>query len=152
VHNDFRPDNMMFATAQGGRPITVLDWQSLALGAGPVDLGYFLAGALPAPTRRAHEAELLARYHQGLSGLGVSGYDVETLRRDYAGGAFRLLMTAFVSSMRVRQTDRGDRMFLQMAHSAADHIHDHQALAFLEGAEPAAQGARPGLQNGRESR
>ncbi|MCA6334922.1 MAG: phosphotransferase, partial [Phenylobacterium sp.] len=26
THNDFRPDNMMFATAAGGYPVTVLDW------------------------------------------------------------------------------------------------------------------------------
>ena len=30
THNDFRPDNMMFGTAAGGHPITVLDWQSFA--------------------------------------------------------------------------------------------------------------------------
>jgi hypothetical protein len=131
VHNDFRPDNMMFATARGGRPITVLDWQSVALGAGPVDLGYFLAGALPAQTRRLHEAELLARYHRGLREQGVLDYDVETLRREYAAGAFRLLMTAFVASMRVKQTPRGDEMFLQMAHAAAEHLHDHQGLGLL---------------------
>jgi Ser/Thr protein kinase RdoA (MazF antagonist) len=132
VHNDFRPDNMMFATPRGGRPVTVLDWQSVALGAGPVDLGYFLAGALPAPTRRVQEADLLARYHRALLEAGVEEYEVEALRRDYAGGAFRLLMTAFVSSMRVRRTDRGDRMFLQMAHSAAEHIEDHGSLRYLE--------------------
>jgi hypothetical protein len=35
THNDYRPDNMMFASAKGGHPLTVLDWQSFAYGAGP---------------------------------------------------------------------------------------------------------------------
>jgi hypothetical protein len=135
THNDFRPDNMMFATAAGGRPITVLDWQSVGLGCGPSDLAYFLAGALPPETRRAHEAQFLARYHQGLTSCGVSGYDAAALRRDYGWGAFRLLMTAFMSSVRVKRTARGDDMFMQMAHSAAEHIFDHGALALLD--EPA---------------
>jgi aminoglycoside phosphotransferase (APT) family kinase protein len=131
VHHDFRPDNMMFATAAGGRPITVLDWQSVGLGAGPLDLGYFLAGALAPEVRRAHEAELLARYHEGLKSGGVAGYDAEDLRRDYAKGGLHLMMIAFVSSMRVKQTARGDDMFMQMARSAAAHIHDNDALSLL---------------------
>jgi hypothetical protein len=132
VHHDFRPDNMMFATAAGGRAITVLDWQSVGLGAGPLDLGYFLAGALAPDVRRAHEAELLARYHAGLMRGGVSGYDAEDLRRDYAKGGLHLMMIAFVSSMRVKQTARGDDMFMQMARSAAAHIHDNDALSLLD--------------------
>jgi hypothetical protein len=135
IHNDFRPDNMMFATSRGGRLVTVLDWQSVALGAGPVDLGYFLAGALRPEMRRTHEAELLARYHQGLKNLGVAYYDADMLRRDYVGGAFRLLMTAFVASMRVKQTDRGDAMFMQMAGSAAEHLVEHDALRLLDEAD-----------------
>lgn len=132
THNDFRPDNMMFATPAGGRPVTVLDWQSIGLGAGPGDVGYFLAGALAPDVRRAHEAELLARYHQGLIDLGVTGYDAAALRRDYASGGLRLLMTAFMASMVVKQTARGDDMFMQMSASAAEHILDNGALAFLD--------------------
>jgi aminoglycoside phosphotransferase (APT) family kinase protein len=131
IHYDFRPDNMMFATAAGGRPVTVLDWQSVGIGAGPVDLGYFLAGALAPDLRRAHEAELLARYRQGLTARGVTGYDEADLRRDYAGGGMRLLWTAFMSSMIVKETARGDEMFMQMSHSAAEHIRDNDSLALL---------------------
>jgi len=131
THNDFRPDNMMFATAAGGRPVTVLDWQSVGLGAGPGDVGYFLAGALAPDLRRAHEAELLTRYHQGLLSLGVTGYDAKALRVDYATGGLRLLMTTFMASMVVEQTARGDDMFMQMARSATAHIHDNDALGLL---------------------
>jgi hypothetical protein len=131
VHNDFRPDNMMFATAAGGRAVTVLDWQSVGLGAGPVDLAYLLVGALTAETRRRHEAELLAHYHRRLAALGVTNYGAEALQLDYACGAFRLLMIAFMSSVRVTPTPRGDEMFMHMARSATDYILENDVLRLL---------------------
>ncbi len=131
THNDFRPDNMMFRTAAGGRAITVLDWQSIALGTGAVDVAYFLAGALSPDVRRTHEPELLARYLAGLTAGGVSGYSADDLKRDYAGGAFLLFLTAFFAAMIVKQTARGDDMFMQMIDSATDHIVDHRGLELL---------------------
>lgn len=125
THNDFRPDNMMFASREGGHPVTVLDWQSFAYGSGPTDLAYFLAGALPADVRRAHEAELLQLYLDTLTSLGVSGYCMADLKRHYGRGAYLLFGTAFFAGMIVTQTERGDRMFLQMLGSAADHMWDH---------------------------
>ena len=131
THNDFRPDNMMFGTQAGGRAITVLDWQSISLGTGAVDVAYFLAGALSPDVRRAHEPELLARYLDGLQRGGVSGYGADELQRDYAGGAFLLFLTAFFAAMIVKQTARGDDMFIQMVNAATAHIVDHRALERL---------------------
>jgi hypothetical protein len=131
THYDFRPDNMMFASAPALRPVTVVDWQSVSYGSGAIDLAYFLAGALPPALRRTHEEELLVRYLAGLRRLGVEGYDAEDLRRDHALGGFRLLTTAFLAGMGVKQTARGDAMFIQMITSAVDHIIDHAAIAAL---------------------
>lgn len=128
THNDFRPDNMMFATPRGGYPFTMLDWQSYAYGVGATDLAYFLAGALPRDVRRAHEAELLKLYHDTLTRLGVTGYDFKDLERHYARGAYLLFGTAFFAAMIVTQTERGDRMFLQMVGSASDHMWDHGVI------------------------
>jgi hypothetical protein len=128
THNDYRPDNMMFASAHGGHPVTVLDWQSFAYGAGPTDVAYFLAGALPAATRRAHEPELLDLYHRTLTGLGVTGYARDDLRRHYGQGGYLLFLTAFFASMIVTQTERGDDMFMRMLGGAADHMLDHGAI------------------------
>ena len=125
THNDFRPDNMMFGTAAGGRPITVLDWQSFSYGAGATDVAYFLAGALSPELRRDHEAALLQLYLDTLTGLGVTGYGMADLKRHYARGAYLLFATAFFAAMIVTQTERGDRMFLQMLGSAAEHMWDH---------------------------
>ena len=131
THNDFRPDNMMFATTAGGHPVTVLDWQSFAYGVGATDVAYFLAGALSPELRREHEAALLDRYLAGLRAHGVAGYSRDDLARDYGQGGFLLFMTAFFAAMVVKQTSRGDEMFLQMLGAASRHIIDHDALASL---------------------
>jgi len=131
THNDFRPDNMMFATPAGGHPVTTLDWQSFAYGVGATDVAYFLAGALGPEERRANEPVLLDRYLEGLKANGVSGYGADDLARDYARGGFLLFMTAFFAAMVVKQTARGDDMFMQMLGSASRHILDHDALATL---------------------
>ncbi|WP_309607052.1 phosphotransferase [Phenylobacterium sp.] len=131
THNDFRPDNMMFATAAGGRPVTVLDWQSFAYGVGATDVAYFLAGALSPALRREHEAALLDRYLAGLRAHGVADYSRDELARDYGQGGFLLFMTAFFAAMVVKQTPRGDEMFLQMLGAASRHIIDHDALLSL---------------------
>jgi hypothetical protein len=128
THNDFRPDNMMFASASGGHPLTVLDWQSFAYGAGPTDVAYFLAGALPPDVRRANEPALLALYLDTLTAHGVTGYGMADLKRHYGQGGYLLFLTAFFAAMIVTQTDRGDAMFLQMIGGASDHLRDHGAL------------------------
>ena len=152
THNDFRPDNMMFrdASRRPGR-WTVLDWQSIgrwgpALSTSPT----FLAGALPFDVRRAHQDELLRRYLQGLTAGGVAGYGPDDLARDYATGAFLLFLTAFFAAMIVKQTARGDDMFMQMVDSATGHILDHGALETLAERRPSA-GPR-GISEARRSR
>ena len=125
THNDFRPDNMMFATPAGGHPVTVLDWQSYAYGAGATDLAYFLAGALAPEVRRACEPELLQLYLDTLTRYGVTRYGMSDLQRDYARGGYLLFGTAFFAAMIVSQTERGDRMFLQMLGAGAQHMRDH---------------------------
>jgi hypothetical protein len=132
THYDLRPDNVMFANAPGIRPVTIVDWQTLSYAPGGDDLAYFLAGALQPEQRRAHELEFLERYLGGLKSLGVRGYETSDLQRDYAVGGFRLLATAMGGAMAVKQTERGDRMFVHMVNSAAEHIQDHQALALLD--------------------
>ena len=131
AHHDFRPDNMMLGTKAGGYPVAVLDWQSFTYAVGATDVAYFLAGALPPDVRRAHEPELLALYLAELERLGVTGYSMADLRRDYSRGGFQLFLTAFFATMVVIQTERGDDMFMQMLGSAADHILDHDALGAL---------------------
>ena len=131
VHNDFRPDNMMFGTAEGGYPVAVVDWQSYGYGCCMADISYFLAGALSVAERRAHETRLLRAYHADLLQLGVVGYDFESLWRDYTRYSFSLFNMAFIASMIVGRTPRGDDMFFAMLEGGADMIMDHGALEML---------------------
>jgi hypothetical protein len=131
IHMDFRPDNMMFGTAEGGRPITVVDWQSLGLGCGMHDVSYFLSGALKREERKTHEHALLTRYHDKLKELGVAGYSFDDVREGYARYSFALFIMAFAASMIVERTERGDDMFFAMLLGGADHVIDTDALSLL---------------------
>jgi aminoglycoside phosphotransferase (APT) family kinase protein len=132
VHNDYRPDNMMFGTPEGGYPVTVVDWQSLGYGSCMADVSYFLAGALSQTERKTHERELLQRYHAGLVSLGVNDYSFDQLWRDYGRFSFSLFIMGFSASMVVEQTSRGDDMFFQMLDTSAAHILEHNAIAILD--------------------
>ena len=133
VHIDYRPDNMMFATPAGGKPLTVLDWQSLAFGCGVTDVAYFMAGALPREQRRAIERDFVREhYYERLRQRGVKDYAFETLWRDYRSRAFHLFLVAFYASVLVTQTKRGDDMFMSMIDSAVGQVMDLDALSFLK--------------------
>ena len=127
IHVDFRPDNMLFATHEGGKPLSIVDWQSVSIGPAATDVGYCIAGALEPEIRRNHEAELLELYASELDRLGAGTYDSDQLITHYVLGAYQLFMTAFHSSMFVERTERGDDMFMKMLNGAVDLIHDHQA-------------------------
>ncbi len=132
THNDFRPDNMMFATGAGQHPVTVLDWQTLGFGHGAADVGYFLAGSLPPTVRREHEAALVDVYFAELSRQGVADYSRTQLMHAVAWNSFYLFVAAVIGAMVVQQTERGDEMFLVMLHGAADQIASLNALRLVE--------------------
>lgn len=132
THNDFRPDNMMYGTAEGGYPVAVVDWQSVGYGCCMADVSYFLAGALSPQDRKAHERELLKAYHARLTALGVKDYPFEKLWRDYAHYSFSLFNMAYSASMIVGRTERGDDMFFSMLESGAAQVLDLNAMALLD--------------------
>lgn len=127
IHIDYRPDNMLFGTNEGGKPLTVVDWQSISFGPAATDIGNCIAGALAPELRRQHEGELLELYAQELNRLGAGPYDPELLTRHYVLGAYQHQITGISSSMFVKQTERGDTMFLKMVNGAVELIFDHAA-------------------------
>jgi hypothetical protein len=133
VHGDFRLDNMLFGTAEGGPPLAVVDWQTVGLGAGAGDVAYFLGASLLPEVRRAHEDALLRDYHAQLAAAGVRDYSFERFRRDYRRGAFGGVVMAVIASMIVEQTERGDGMFVAMATRHAAHALDLDSEALLGG-------------------
>jgi Ecdysteroid kinase-like family len=129
VHGDYRLDNMLFGEPGADRPLTVVDWQTVAWGPAMTDVAYFLGCALPDTLRRRHYDALLAAYHDALgANAPVSLDDVrDGVRRQ----SFFGVMMAIVSSMLVAQTDRGDDMFMVMLRRHCQHVLDTDALAVL---------------------
>ncbi len=126
IHNDFRCDNLMF----GGPRVWVLDWQTVAIGDGLLDVSYFLGGSLLVDDRRVHEEELVRAYVDDLTSRGVDiGFDEGWTR--YRLNAFAGLVMAVGASMNVERTARGDEMFIAMASRAGRHILDLDAEALL---------------------
>ena len=124
VHGDYRLDNMLFGTPEGGYPLAVVDWQTVGRGAGLADAAYFLGASLQVEDRRANEEALLRDYHERLTAAGVTAYDWDTCWQDYRRYTFAGVVMAVVASMIVEQTDRGDAMFIAMATRHAAHAID----------------------------
>ncbi len=127
-HGDFRPDNVLFEAGGGSVEIAVLDWQTVLFAPGPVDVAYFIGGALDPDSRRVHEPELLARYHRELVANGVSGYSLADLERDYPIGTFQNFVIGVAAAMLVARSDRGDNLFLSMVTRSLDHARAHDAM------------------------
>lgn len=115
IHNDFRLDNLLFGTSEGGPPVAVVDWQTVGVGPALLDVSYFLGAGLGVEDRRAHEEALVRQYHQALRAAGVEGYGWDRCWDDYRAFAFAGFHMAVLASMIVERTDRGDAMFLAMA-------------------------------------
>jgi hypothetical protein len=132
AHGDFRVDNMLFATEDGGAPLTTVDWQTVALGPGVTDVSYFLGTSLVPERRGAEERTLVARYHEGLLAGGVTDYGLERCWDDYRRFAFAGFLMAVGASMIVGQTDRGDEMFMAMANRSGRMAIELDTLAMLD--------------------
>jgi hypothetical protein len=126
AHGDFRVDNLLF----GGERVAVVDWQTVGHGPGLADLAYFLGASLPTDSRRDHERELVADYHDRLT-----AHDVD-LRFDdcwdgYRRYAFAGVVMSIVAGALVEVTERGDEMFVTMANRHGRHALDLDAEALL---------------------
>jgi hypothetical protein len=135
THTDFRLDNMLFASPSGGRPIVVVDWQTVGLGTGVQDVAYFLGNAFAPEIRRSCEAELVARYHRRLVGdYAVEDYPLDQCWSEYVSFSYSSLAMAVFASMTVGRTDRGDAMFMAMANRSAQMAADLDAAALIRSA------------------
>lgn len=110
-HSDFRVDNMLFDAKDGAIPVAILDWQTVGMGVGTIDLAYFLGGSLTTEDRRTHERDLVQHYHAALVAHGVEGYSFEDCWADYRVLAIEGLQTGLFGAIRVKRTERGDEMW-----------------------------------------
>lgn len=131
THNDFRLDNMLFGAPDAAKPVAIVDWQTAGKGAPANDVAYFIGAGLTRERRREHEHGLLAYYHERLEAEGIRDYSLEDLGRDYRWFSFYGISVAFGAAMLVKQTERGDEMFLTMLRRHVAQVRDNEALALL---------------------
>ena len=95
------------------------------------DVAYFIGAGLLPEERRVCEADLVRSYHRALVDAGVQDYPFERGWDDYRRGTWAGLIMAVGASMLVERTERGDEMFMAMAHRHARHALDLDAPALL---------------------
>ena len=132
VHGDFRLDNMLFDIKGGAEPIAVLDWQTVAVGNGLTDIGYFLGTGIGDALRRECETELLDLYCAEMTARGVQ-LSRDAVWDDYVLGALHGISTAVFSAAYVERTPRGDANFLSMARGGCALAVQHGSLEKLKG-------------------
>lgn len=130
THADYRLDNILFGVVDGAPGVTVVDWQTTAVGVGPADVAYFVGAGLRPGDRRAHERALVERYAAGVRANGVP-IDDDTAWEGYVLGTAGGYLMAIIASQIVEQTDRGDDMFVTMATRHACQIADSGLLDLL---------------------
>lgn len=131
LHGDFRLDNLLFGDTPGTAPLTVVDWQTVAVGPGPSDAAYLVGGALPVGVRRDREEELLRHYRGTLAAAGVCWGEAKC-RRAWRLGALAGLHMTVVGAMLVAADAASDDMFVSLAERHAAHVTDLEAFDVLD--------------------
>jgi hypothetical protein len=130
THGDYRLDNMLFATPEGGPPVTVVDWQTPAHGSPITDLSYFVGAGLLPDDRREHERELIAVYLEALGAYGIT-LDEAWVWEQYRRDAFAGLAVAAMASQIVTLNDRSEAMFGAMAQRHLRQALDLDAFSLI---------------------
>ena len=78
VHNDLHLENILFTGPDARQPI-ILDWQTVCLGPGVVDVARTLVECVSVEARRRCQGEVVARYVDALHRHGVRGHGVEAV-------------------------------------------------------------------------
>lgn len=131
-HADFRLDNILFDVRGNTHPMATLDWQTLTVGPGMVDVAYFLSAGIDPSERRLHEIDLVRFYHSELIRRGVQDYGWDHCWQDYRRYTLHGIWMGVVSALSVQRSERGDALFLKMTRGACAQVLDHNSFAFWE--------------------
>ncbi|MCW1958953.1 MAG: aminoglycoside phosphotransferase family protein [Mycobacterium sp.] len=129
LHGDYRADNLLF----GDGRVTVVDWQTLAVGLPARDLSYFLGTSLEPGERARHERALVESYHRALIAFGIEGYDTETCWQDYRFGMLQIPLITTLGFAFSAATERGDDMVLTMLERGSRAIRELGTLELVRG-------------------
>jgi aminoglycoside phosphotransferase (APT) family kinase protein len=127
LHGDYRADNLLFQAGE----VTVVDWQTLAVGLPARDLAYFIGTSLQPAERTGHERALVQAYRQALCGYGVTDYDDETCWQDYRFGMLQIPLITTLGFAFSAATERGDDMVVTMLERGSRAIRDLGTLELV---------------------
>ncbi|MEC7909463.1 MAG: oxidoreductase family protein [Actinomycetota bacterium] len=126
AHGDFRLDNLFFEN----ETLKVIDWQICIKTVGGYDLGYFLSQSLTIEDRRNHEIELLDRYRNTLSDMGLD-YPQDRLMEDYRRSVLFCLAYPVQASAAALVNERAVQLVTEMFARVSTAIEDLDADEFL---------------------
>ncbi|MEZ0366076.1 phosphotransferase [Mycobacterium sp. pUA109] len=132
AHGDYRLDNVMFGVDPAAPPISIIDWQAARLAPPLVDVAIFLGACVSPAERRAHERDLLRRYHEGLRSAGVEGFSLDDCWEGYRRAALYPFLLGVAMSMTLERTERGDAMWARLMRDTADLVHATGAADVLD--------------------
>ena len=131
IHVDYRLDNLLIDQRTSPPAITAVDWQSITIGLPLGDVAYLLGGSLRSERRRRCERDIVRGYHERLTAAGIADYSRETCWTDYRRGAFAGFGVCVIASMMVRETERGNEMFVAMTRRHTRHALDLNSAELL---------------------
>jgi aminoglycoside/choline kinase family phosphotransferase len=126
-HGEFRTGNVLFGTAAGSPPVTIIDFQTLLIGPPGIDPAYFMACSLPTEARRKMERDLVTEYHQRLVSAGVERFDWNACWRSYCECALYGVFLYGGTSSQVEPTEENNRMIINLFRGLADMAVDLEA-------------------------
>jgi aminoglycoside phosphotransferase (APT) family kinase protein len=129
LHGDYRLDNLLFDPDR--TRVTVVDWQTLAVGLPARDLAYFIGTSVLPTDRAILERGLVAAYHEALLAHGVAGFDEATCWRDYRLGMLQIPLISTLGFAFSASTERGDDMMLAMLARGCRAIRELGTLALI---------------------
>ena len=130
LHGDFRLDNLLFDPDR--TRISVVDWQTLAVGLPARDLAYFVASGLDPQLRAEIERDLVGSYHRELLTHGVEDYDEDTCWRDYRLGLLQVPLITALAVAFVTSTERGDDVMVAMIQRSCRAIRELGSLELIK--------------------
>jgi hypothetical protein len=131
LHGDYRLDNLLFHP--DGDRVTVVDWQTMAVGLPVRDLAYFIGTSFEPAVRAGCERELVDVYHRALVEQGVADYTAEECWDDYRVAVLQMPMITTLGFAFAAATERGDDMIVTMLERGCAAIRDLGSLDLIRG-------------------
>jgi hypothetical protein len=130
-HYDVRPDNILLPAAGSGDALCLLDWQLAVRHTGTFDLAYFLGQNVSPEFRRTHQDRLLRRYHDAITGLGVTGYSFDRCWDDFRRGMLMHVVSATQLVVLDGGNDRGRQLLDNMLQAGWTSAIELDSASFL---------------------